>query len=163
MIPALIWGATPSETRASLPCDTRSGLHADRAISIDAPPTVVFAWLCQLRAAPYSYDILDNFGRRSPRRRNPDLVRLRVGQRFMTVFALQSFVDGEQITLRTKGVMVSYAVRPEGAGARLHVRVVFGGPWLLARIGALGDAAMMRKQLLTLKSLSEREAEEPNV
>jgi hypothetical protein len=81
MIPGLIWEATPSATRASLPCDTRFGLHADRAISIDASPTVVFAWLCQLRAVPYSYDILDSFGRRSPRRRNPDLIRLRVRQR----------------------------------------------------------------------------------
>ncbi len=117
----------------------------------------MFAWLCQLRAAPYSYDVLDNFGRRSPRERDTELVRLEPGQRFMAVFALHSFVDGEQITLRSRGVAVTYAVRPEGAGSRLHVRVLFGGPPWLARVLALGDLVMMRKQLLTLKSLAERE------
>jgi hypothetical protein len=145
----------------SLPCDTlypRAGVQADRAISIAARPPIVFSWLCQLRVAPYSYDILDNLGRRSPRERNPELVRLEVGQRFMTMFALRSFVDGEQITLRSNGVAVTYAVQPKGAGSRLHVRVLFGGPRLLARVLALGDLVMMRKQLLTLKSLAEREA-----
>jgi hypothetical protein len=151
----------PSERTASLPCDAllpRAGVRADRAIGIAAPPPVVFSWLCQLRVASYSYDVLDNLGRRSPRERDPDLARLRVGQRFMTIFTLQSFVDGEQITLRSKGVAVTYAVRPEGAGSRLHVRVLFGGPRLLARALALGDLVMMGKQLLTLKSLAEREA-----
>lgn len=143
----------------SLPCDAlcpSGGVQADRAISIDAPPRIVFAWLCQLRVAPYSYDILDNFGRRSPRRRDPELVHLEVGQRFMTLFALHSFVDDEHITLRAKGVAVTYAVRPEGAGSRLHARVWFAGPRLFGRILALGDLVMMRKQLLTLKSLAEQ-------
>jgi len=75
----------------------------------------------------------------------------------MTLFTLRSFVVDEQITLRSKGVAVTYAVRPEGAGARLHVRVLFGGPGPVARLLALGDLVMMRKQLLTLKSLAERE------
>ncbi|MFZ1178196.1 MAG: hypothetical protein WAO15_18365 [Mycobacterium sp.] len=48
----------------------------------------MFSWLCQLRVAPNSYDALDNLGRRSPRERNPELVHLQLGQRFMTVFAL---------------------------------------------------------------------------
>jgi len=134
------------------------GIQADRAISIAAPPPIVFCWLCQLRAAPYSYDILDNLGRRSPRERDPELVRLEVGQQFLSMFALQSFVADEQITLLADGVVVTYAVRPEGAGSRLHARVLFGGPRPLARLLALGDLVMMRKQLLTLKSLAEREA-----
>ncbi len=118
----------------------------------------MFSWLCQLRVAPNSYDALDNLGRRSPRERNPELVHLQLGQRFMTVFALQSFVDGEQITLRSKGIAVTYSVRPEGAGSRLHVRVLFASPWLLAHGLAWGDLVMMRKQLLTLKALAEHEA-----
>jgi hypothetical protein len=158
---SLNWGATAAERTAALPCDAlrpRAAIQADRAISIDAAPSVVFAWLRQLRVAPYSYDILDNLGRRSPRRRDPGLAHLEVGQRFMTMFALQSFVDDEQITLRSKGVAVTYAVRPEGAGARLHARVLFAGPRLVGRLLTLGDLVMMRKQLLTLKSLAEQEA-----
>jgi len=161
MIPGLTWGARPSERTAKLACDALfpgARVQADRAISIDARPAIVFSWLCQLRVAPYSYDLLDNFGRRSPRERDPELLHLEVGQRFMTVFALQSFVGGEQITLRSKGVAVTYAVRTERAGSRLHVRVLFGGPWVSARLLALGDLVMMRKQLLTLKSLAEQEA-----
>ena len=161
MTPGLNWGATPAERKASLPCDRlcpHAGLQADRAISIDASPSIVFSCLCQLRVAPYSYDILDNLGRRSPRERIPELVLLEVGQRFMTMFALHSFVDSEQITLRSKGVAVTYAVQPEETGSRLHVRVMFGRPRFLARVLAFGDLVMMRKQLLTLKSLAEHEA-----
>ena len=156
----LNWGATPSERAASMPCDARAPqarVRADRAISIAASSTVVSAWLCQLRVAPYSYDMLDNFGRRSPRARNPELRDLAVGQRFMTIFTLVSY-DGEQITLRTKGVAVTYAVGTETSGCRLHARVVFDGPSLIGRVLALADLVMMRKQLLTLKSLAEREA-----
>ncbi len=133
-------------------------MRADRAIDVGAPAPILFSWLCQLRVAPYSYDMLDNLGRRSPRSRDPELVHLQAGQRFMTVFALQSFVAGEQITLLAKGAAATYAVRPEGPGSRLHVRVLFGGPRLLARLLAVADLVMMRKQLLTLKSLAERDA-----
>ena len=59
------------------------------------------------------------------------------------MFALQSFVEGEQITLRCKGVAVTYAVHPEGTGSRLHARVLFEGPRLAARALALGDLVMM--------------------
>jgi hypothetical protein len=84
-----------------LPCDALiddARTQADRAISISAPPAIVFSWLCQLRIAPYSYDILDNFGRRSPRQRTPELAQLETGQRFMTVFTLHSFIDCQQLS-----------------------------------------------------------------
>lgn len=161
MIPGRNWGATPQELAAPLPCDglcRPASVRADRAISIDAAPPIVFCWVCQLRAAPYSYDVLDNFGRRSPRERDSDLVHLEAGQRFMTVFTLQSFVIGQQITLRSGSVAVTYQIRPEAAGSRLHVRVLFGGRRLAGQVLALGDLMMMRKQLLTLKSLAEHES-----
>jgi hypothetical protein len=72
--PGLNWGATAAERAAALPCDAlapAAPTRADRAISIAAPPEHVFAWLCQLRGAPYSYDLLDNRGRRSPRTLSP--------------------------------------------------------------------------------------------
>ncbi len=140
-----------------MPCDEPGLTRADRAISIDATPAVVFGWLCQLRVSPYSYDLLDNWGRPSPRERTPSLAELEPGQPFMTLFRLRSFARDEHITLQSAGAVVTYAVRPEGRGTRLHVRVLFRGPRLFARALALGDLVMMRKQLLTLKSLAERE------
>jgi hypothetical protein len=159
--PGQTWGATAAERTEPLPCDQlrpNAAVQADRALSIDAPAAIVFSWLCQLRVAPYSYDIIDNLGRRSPRQRSPELAHLKPGQRFMTMFTLQSFVDGEQITLRSKGVAVTYAVRPRRSGSRLHVRVLFASPRPIADLLALADLVMMRRQLLTLKSLAEREA-----
>ncbi|NKZ14012.1 hypothetical protein HGA11_23820 [Mycolicibacterium septicum DSM 44393] len=157
----LNWGATAQERNAALPCDVLTevtALCADRAISIDAPVSTVFGWLCQLRVAPYSYDLLDNFGRRSPRSRNPELTQLRTGQRFMQIFTLCSFIDGEHVTLQSGKVAVTYAVRSETGGTRLHVRVRFDGPRIIGWAMAAGDVVMMRKQLLTLRDLAEREA-----
>ncbi|WP_040689782.1 hypothetical protein [Nocardia vinacea] len=160
MIPGLVWGATEAECELPLPCDEvqPGGVQADRAISIDAPPSVVYGWLCQLRVAPYSYDLLDNFGRRSPRHRDPALTELEVGQRFMSAFTLVSFVLCRHITLVSGKICVTYAVRPEAHGTRLTVRMHCGAPWIVARVLALGDVLMMRKQLLTLKELAEAEA-----
>lgn len=169
------WGATAEERAAQLPCDELmpAAVSFDRAISIDAPPAIVFAWLCQLRVAPYSYDVLDNTGRRSPRVRSDDLTDLAVGQPFVRIFGrtyvfeLASFAPNEHITLQPRtgsamsrfgAVSNTYAVRPEGSGARLHVRVLFDGPWLIGQTLALVNLLMMRKQLLVLKSLAEREA-----
>ncbi len=146
-----------------MPCDRHLSdpvVVCDRAVSIAAPPHLVYAWLCQLRVAPYSYDLFDNWGRPSPRDRDPHLTELAQGQRFMTLFELIDHTPGAQITLRAKGVAVTYAVRPDqaGEGARLHVRARFRGrSWMIAPL-LLGDFVMMRKQLLTLRDLAEREA-----
>jgi hypothetical protein len=61
---------------------------------------VVLRWLGQLRVAPYSYDLLDNRGRRSPRELTAGLDELAVGQRFMTIFTLAAFEPGKHITVR---------------------------------------------------------------
>jgi hypothetical protein len=157
----LNWGATAQERSTTLPCDVltpAAALCADRAVSIDAPVSTVFGWLCQLRVAPYSYDLIDNFGRHSPRTRNPELTQLRTGQRFMQIFTLCSFAEDEHVTLKTGKVAVTYAVRDCAGGTRLHVRVRFDGPRLIGWAMAAGDVVMMRKQLLTLRDLAEREA-----
>ncbi len=156
------WGATDDEVAAPQPCDALAGAGAhpvDRAISVDAPVGVVYRWLCQLRAAPYSYDLLDNFGRRSPRSLTPGLEQLAAGQRVMTLFRVVSFVRDEHLTIRSGGrTVVTYAVRPDGDGTRLSVRIRFTMPRRLAQPIVLGDLVMMRKQLLTLKRLAERDA-----
>ena len=166
------WGTSADERDAVFPCDALVE-HPDgtlfRGVDVEAPPGVVFRWLCQLRVAPYSYDWIDNLGRRSPRRLVPGLEALEVGQRFMTVFRLVSFEDGRSITVSSSTaafgrVAVTYSLVPvsrEAQGCRLVAKVLFESPrGLIGRIGRLVlpacDLIMMRKQLLTLKALSER-------
>lgn len=155
------WGATDAEVAAPQPCDALAGAsatHADRAISITAPVGVVYRWLCQLRAAPYSYDLLDNFGQRSPRTLTPGLEQLAPGQRVMRLFTVTSFVPDEHLTIRSGGhTAVTYAVRPEPTGTRLAVRAAFTVSRAITQLLLIGDLVMMRKQLLTLKALAERD------
>jgi len=52
-------------------------------VGVAAPVEAVWPWVAQVRLAPYSYDWVDNLGRRSPR----ELVGLpepQVGERFTT-------------------------------------------------------------------------------
>src|SRR5437867_2637960 len=96
------WGATPAEQSLSFPCDSYLAMaeHAYfRAVDVQAPAAVLFRWLCQLKTAPYSYDLLDNFGRRSPRRLTPGLDHLARCQRFMTIFELVEFEPDRHLTL----------------------------------------------------------------
>jgi hypothetical protein len=152
------WGASDAEVATARACDEilPAAACADRAISIAAPVHVVFRWLCQLRAAPYSYDLLDNFGRRSPRVLTPGLERLESGQRFMSIFRLVSFARDEHITLRSGRTAVTYAVSPQGDGTRLAVRIRCAAPRALTIPLLLGDLVMIRRQLLNLRQLAER-------
>lgn len=161
------WGATREELTLTLACDgllSGAPVRLHRAVSISAPAATVFRWLCQLKLAPYSYDVIDNFGRRSPRQLTSGAEQLQVGQRFMTIFSLASFASDEHITLRSRRTAVTYAVLPTGKHARLLARVLFDPPGgrfgatLTGQALALGDLVMMRKQLLTLKALAERDA-----
>ncbi len=170
---AVTWGATPDEQAMPLPCDALlpdAPLVLHRAVSVQAPARLVYRWLCQLRAAPYSYDTLDNFGRRSPQQLTPGLERLAVGQRVMTIFRLAEFEPDVHVTLWNRGrvlgpVAVTYAVAPEpGGDVRLLARIRWTpravplGREALGTALALGDLAMARRQLLNFKALAERDA-----
>ncbi len=165
MKPGENWGATAQERALRMACDELlpdASLRLHRAVSIEAEPPLVFRWLCQLKLAPYSYDLLDNLGRRSPRELVAGCEHLEVGQRFMFIFSLSSFANDRHITLRGRRLAVTYALLREGPYTRLLVRVLFVAPdpplvgGITARLLALGDLVMMRKQLLTLKELAER-------
>ncbi len=168
------WGSSVHDRAAVYPCD---GLIDGpdrvvfRAVDIAAPAALAFRWLCQLRAAPYSYDWVDNFGRRSPRRLIPGLDRLEVGQRFMSIFRLVSFEEGRSITLDSTTVLfgrvaTTYLVVPVATDrSRLVVKLAFTAPRgllgsVMRRLLPSGDLVMMRKQLLTLQALAERDAGE---
>ena len=80
------WGVADSEVSRSYPCDdfvVSPALQAWRGVWVEAPAAAVWPWVAQVRLAPYSYDWIDNLGRRSPRQ----LVGLpepRVGEAFTT-------------------------------------------------------------------------------
>ena len=67
------WGATREEAGRPMPGDgicQRPQLNATRAVTIAARPEEIWPWLVQWgwnRAGFYSYDPLDNLGRRSGR------------------------------------------------------------------------------------------------
>lgn len=163
------WGVTEHEWAQPMPGDDLAGpgwARLVRGVSCAAPPDRVWPWLCQLRVAPYSYDLLDNLGRRSPRSLTPGLPDLAVGQRIAVIFTVTDFVEGSSITMRARPgtpfgqVLMSYVVVPEGAGSRLlglirHPRHR-GLAALSDRALAWGDLLMMRKQLRTLAGLAER-------
>jgi hypothetical protein len=169
---AASWGTRPEEEALSLPCDALLGDEAvvlHRAVDVSAPVPLLFRWLCQLRAAPYSYDLIDNGGRRSPQELTAGLEALEPGQRVMGIFRLVGFEPGTSLTARHRGrvfgqVVVTYAARPGPAGSRLLLRI----RWAPARVPVagralvtalvFGDLVMARRQLLNLKALAERDA-----
>ena len=168
---ARIWGSTPAEREAAYPCDRHVPSIDDqlfRAVDVEAPAAVAFRWLCQLRVAPYSYDLIDNRGRRSPRSLTPGVEQLEAGQRFMRIFELVEFEHGSDLTLRivrAQGVFgnlaVTYRVVPmTERSCRMVVKIVVtdGFGRLPDRLAPSLDLFMMRKQLRTLKELAEAEA-----
>ena len=163
------WGSTETERAAAYPCDEQLPEIRDayfRAVDVDAPPALVYRWLCQISVAPYSYDWIDNRGRRSPQTLTPGADELELGDRIAGLFELVDFEPGRQLTLKmvgsfllpfTRGCAITYQVneRP-GGGSRLVAKLVLGArrggpiPWL--------ELVMMRKQLLNWRDLAERDA-----
>ena len=174
---ARYWNVTAAERTAEYPCDRYTQSPCERftrAVEVDSPSETVFRWLCQLKVAPYSYDWIDNAGRRSPRSLTPEADRLEPGQEFL-VFRLVEFEQDHHITgavlprvERVFGQLaVSYVVEPRDAGqCRLVACLSVAAPSSVlqsARLTllAFGDLFMMRKQLITLKECAERSAGEP--
>jgi hypothetical protein len=168
------WGSTPAERAASYPCDGRIEEPDSilfRAVDVAAPAALVYRWLCQLRVAPYSYDWIDNRGRRSPQTLIDGLDDLEVGQRACSIFRIVAFEPGRSITLDSTSPMfgrtvITYRADPVDAdSSRLVAKLTFRTPrnlygWVACRVLPLGDLVMMRRQLLNLRDLAERDARE---
>jgi len=169
---AHVWGSTPEERESPFPCDALAAPGAVacwRAVDVDAAPAVLFRWLCQLREAPYSYDWIDNRGRRSRGTLTPGLDAIEVGQTVMEIFTLASFERDRHLTLRTAGgrfgtFFVTYRVDSNDSNrCRLVVKLVAELPGglvgrALAALFPWADLVMMRRQLLNLKRYAERDA-----
>ena len=158
------WGVTEAETERAYACDALvpdPALEAWRGVTVHAPPERVWAWVKQIRLAPYSYDWVDNLGRTSPRELR-DLDEPVVGDPFIAcagrplgeVLAVE---PGRALTGEIVGAVMSYVVESAGAGeTRLLLKIVMRRHRWAAPLVSVGDLAMARKQLLTFKELAER-------
>lgn len=167
------WGATPEEIDRDYPADEMLAepvITLTRAVSVSAPAALSYRWLCQLALAPYSYDVLDNLGRRSPRELTPGADQIKVGD-LMMIFNVTEVSPGRQwsgrISPRARRVFgdlaATYAAEPVSeAESRIVCRLVCRREGLLNAVRAWGlawgDLVMMRKQLLNFKELAERDA-----
>lgn len=158
------WGVTDAETHLHFPCDDvvpRPVLQAWRGVTVHAPPVRVWPWIAQIRLAPYSYDWIDNLGRRSPQELR-DLPEPVPGEPFSRsagrpLGRILSVAPEQQLTARIMGGVMSYLLTPDGAGdTRLLLKVVTGRGRVLAPFVSVGDLMMARRQLLNLKELAER-------
>jgi hypothetical protein len=130
-------------------------------VRVEAPAEAVWPWVAQVRLAPYSYDWIDNLGRRSPRELT-GLPEPRVGERFTTaggreVGRILSVDRGRHLTGTIMGAFMSYVLVPEDHRAtRLLLKVVLQTARWKAPALSVGDLIMARRQLLNLKQLAER-------
>jgi hypothetical protein len=163
------WGTVPAECTALLAGDEYvpdAGLRMTRAITIEAPPEVVWSWLAQIgadRGGFYSYSWLENLA--GCRLRNADRVHPEWQYREV----------GEVVMLHPlNGLPITHLDRPRSfalggwyfvlearsdAGTRLIARTrVPRGPasWAYAALVELPHFVMERRMLLGLKARAER-------
>ncbi len=169
------WGATPDEVTSPVVGDElcpTARMIATRCITLAAPPADVYPWLRQMgfgRAGWYSYDWLDNLGRRSATSINPDWQDVETGSRvpagpmsFDAAIvepprALVLRVGTGDATKRRVQFTLAYELRPVPDGTRLVTRVrirlnVPGGRLFERFVLGPGDGLMVRKQLLNLRA-----------
>ena len=153
----------------------RPAFRNERSIDIAASPEAVWPWLAQMgfgRAGWYSWDLIDNLGRRSATELHLDWMVRQAGDRMpagpiefdtLIVDAPDHLVlafGPHRVARWTTEFALSYRLRPIAGGCRLTA-VASGridGPlgrlaarWLLGP----GDAFMVRKQLRGIRSRSE--------
>jgi hypothetical protein len=158
------WGVRPAEVERRYPCDEvvlDPVWEAWRGVTARVEPARVWPWVAQIRLAPYSYDWIDNLGRRSPQRLC-GLPQPVVGEAFTAALGgrplgrIVAVTPGEALTGRIMGVVMSYVLVPEGPVTRLLLKLVMGRGRPIAPVLSLGDLIMARRQLLNLARLAER-------
>ena len=158
------WGVTEPETKRRYPCDefvSEPGLQLWRGVTVQAPPDRVWPWVIQIRLGPYSYDWIDNFGRRSPRRlcnvREPvpgDAFTSALGGR--DVGRVLAVTPGQDLTAKIMGAVMSYVLVPDGSNTRLLFKIVASRGGFAGQLLSIGDLIMARRQLLNLARFAEQ-------
>ena len=158
------WGVTAAEMARPYPCDEwveSPTLVAWRGVTVNVSPEDLWPWITQVRVAPYSYDWIDNAGRRSPRTLL-GLPEPTAGESFTCAAGVKlgrilSVEAPRPLTARIAGAVMSYVLErpPREAGTRLVMKIVSETPRPLAPLLSVGDLVMARRQLLNWKHLAE--------
>jgi len=145
-------------------------MDATRAISIEAQPNQIFPWLVQMgfgRAGWYSYDWIDNLGRRSASTILPQHQSLAAGELVPSgpIQFTASVVEQDKaivLDYRNQRLEFTLAFRIDPVGpsssrlvSRARARIHFPGGTALAKLLEIGDGIMVRKQLLNVKQRAE--------
>jgi hypothetical protein len=172
------WGATHDEIQGTVVGDnlcSASAVTATRCITLNAPPHEVFPWIRQMgfgRAGWYSYDWIDNLGRKSATRIHPEWQDIHSGSKVpggpidftaAIVEAPHSYV----LLVQPAGKLgqrfcftLAYELREHPRGTRLVTRmrasIKVPGGGIAERLLAFGDGIMVRKQLTTLAHMVRR-------
>ncbi len=169
------WGATDVEVSEPMAGDAwleggpRARVRMTRAVTVDAPHEVVWAWLAQLGrgAGWYSIDRLDNGGRRSARHLVSWIPPPRLGDATTIGYlrhlepgrVLAWWLPGDRLLGATTRSVMTYRVTPLGDRSRVVARFSWdaGGltGWAALRFFQLVDTIMVLRQLLTLKRRAE--------
>jgi hypothetical protein len=168
------WGATSEEVVRALPGDEllrRDAPSTTRAITVKAPPELVFPWLVQIgygRGGWYSYDWIDNDGQPSVARIEPELQRLRVGDQIHMLPGMGPIVreiqPGHHIVSSGEGQSWCLLVEPGADGTtRLISRWRLDVPKRLSTyvwiaLADPGAFVMEQRMLRTIRDLAERAA-----
>ncbi len=168
------WGATPEEIQSPVVGDdlcSAATLIATRSITISAPPQEVFQWILQMgfgRAGWYSYDWLDNLGRKSATIIHDEWQTVKVGDKVPSgpISFIAAIVEAPRhFVLEIKSLgkkspklhfTLAYELRDDPHGTRLvtrmrsHISVPLGSLFEKLILGP-GDGLMLRRQLLTIR------------
>ena len=167
------WGATAEEVDGPVVGDdliADATLIATRAIDCDGAPDTIYPWLAQMgfgKAGWYSYDLLDNLGRRSADEIRPEWIVTEgehvPGGPILFTATIARPGDAFVLSLRQRRIdfTLAFDLRPSATGTRLVTRVRsrlrFPGGRLVERFGlGPGDGIMVRKQLLELQKRTAR-------
>jgi hypothetical protein len=167
------WGATSEEIQGSVVGDylcPDASLIATRSITISAPPQDVFPWIRQMgfgRAGWYSYDWIDNLGRKSATRVHDEWQSLESGDTVPSgpISFTAAIVDAPRhFVLEIKSLgknsprmhfTLAYELRDHPQGTRLvtrmrsRIKLPLGSLFEKFILGP-GDGIMLRRQLLTI-------------
>jgi hypothetical protein len=169
------WGATAGEQALVMPGDVyldgdcAGKTRMTRAISIAAPPEIVWPWLAQLGrgAGWYSIDRLDNGGKTSaqhivswiPEPQLGDATPIGYLRHLDVGRELVWWASGARFLGATTRLMVDIRLKPEAAGSRLIVRISADAVGMTAHfaiwIFQFIDTIMARRQLLGIKERVE--------